>query len=71
VPEGGKLVKVRLERSRCVGHAQCYAVDPDLFPIDDSGYSVLEEHEVEPVDEQLIRDGVAACPETALILDAD
>ncbi|MFZ3306150.1 MAG: ferredoxin, partial [Mycobacterium sp.] len=27
-------MKVRLEQSKCVGHAQCYAVDPDLFPID-------------------------------------
>ena len=39
---------VRLEQSRCVGHAQCYAVDPELFPIDDSGYSILEEREVIP-----------------------
>jgi ferredoxin len=41
-------VKVRVEHSRCVGHAQCYAVDPEIFPIDDSGYSTLEEHEVAP-----------------------
>ena len=65
------LVKVRLEKSRCVGHAQCYAVDPDLFPIDASGYSVLEEREVGPEDEQLIRDGVSSCPEMALIIEED
>jgi ferredoxin len=64
-------MKVHLERLRCVGHAQCYAVDPDLFPIDDSGYSILEEHEVRPEDEQVVRDGVAACPEMALILEED
>lgn len=62
-------MKVRLEQSKCVGHAQCYAVDPELFPIDDSGYSTLEEREVRPEDEALIRDGVAACPEIALILE--
>jgi len=67
--EEGNLVKVRLEKSKCVGHAQCYAVDPDLFPIDDSGYSILEEHEVRLEDEQLTRDGVASCPEMALILE--
>jgi ferredoxin len=65
------LVKVRLEKSRCVGHAQCYAVDPELFPIDASGYSILEEREVGPEDEQLIRDGVASCPEMALIIEED
>ncbi len=43
-------MKVRLDPSRCVGHAQCYAVDPDLFPIDDSGNSILAEHEVRPED---------------------
>ncbi|MBY0443519.1 MAG: ferredoxin [Mycobacteriaceae bacterium] len=59
-------MKVRLDRSRCAGHAQCYAVDPNLFPIDDSGYSLLDEYEVRPEDVPVIRDGVAACPEAAL-----
>ncbi|BBX17107.1 ferredoxin [Mycolicibacterium duvalii] len=62
-------MKVHLEQSKCVGHAQCYAVDPDLFPIDDSGYSILEPTEVTPENEQRIRDGVAACPELALVLE--
>jgi ferredoxin len=64
-------MKVRLDRDKCVGHAQCYAVDPELFPIDDSGYSTLEPHDVKPGDEQATRDGVAACPELALILEDD
>ena len=65
------IVKVRVEQSRCVGHAQCYAVDPEIFPIDESGYSTLEEHEVAPEDAQVVRDGVASCPEMALILHED
>jgi ferredoxin len=69
--EGRVDVKVRLEQARCVGHAQCYAVDPNLFPIDDSGYSTLETHTVSPGDEQVTRDGVAACPEQALILEEE
>jgi ferredoxin len=64
-------VKVRLDQSKCVGHAQCYAVDPNLFPIDDSGYSILEAHGVRPGDEQQVRDGVAACPELALVLEEE
>jgi ferredoxin len=54
-----------------VGHAQCYTVDAELFPIDESGYSILEAHDVRPEDEHAIRDGVAACPELALILEDD
>ncbi|MDT5118753.1 MAG: hypothetical protein QOE30_4492 [Mycobacterium sp.] len=64
-------MRVRLEKSKCVGHAQCYAVDPDLFPIDESGYSILEEYEVPPEDAELIRDGVASCPEMALVIEDD
>jgi ferredoxin len=64
-------MKVRLETAKCVGHAQCYAVSPELFPIDDDGYSVLRPHLVKPEDEQETRDGVAACPELALVLEAD
>lgn len=64
-------MRIHVERSLCAGHAHCYGVDPDLFPIDDSGYSILEAHEVKPKDEQITRDGVAACPEMALILEED
>jgi ferredoxin len=64
-------MKVRLERSKCAGHAQCYAADPILFPIDDAGYSTLQERTVAPGDEQATRHGVAACPELALIIEED
>jgi ferredoxin len=62
-------MKVRLDRDRCVGHAQCYAQAPELFPLDDNGYSILEPHDVAHGDEQATRDGVAACPESALVLE--
>ena len=64
-------MRVRLEKSKCVGHAQCYAVDPTLFPIDESGYSVLEDRNVAPEDEEVTRDGVASCPEMALFIEED
>lgn len=53
-------MRVRLEQSKCVGHAQCYAVDPDLFPIDESGYSILAEHESNPKTSK--RPGTASPP---------
>jgi ferredoxin len=64
-------MKVRLQRDKCVGHAQCHAVDPDLFPIDDQGYSTLDSNEVAPGDEQPTRLGIGACPEVALVLEED
>ncbi|OBK63279.1 ferredoxin [Mycobacterium colombiense] len=62
-------MKVRVDNSKCMGHAQCYAVSPKLFPIDESGYSNVQAHEVTPGDEQLTREGVEACPEQALIIE--
>lgn len=64
-------MKIRLDRARCSGHAQCYAVDPELFPIDDEGFSVLREHEVGAAEESATREGVSACPGSALILNDD
>jgi ferredoxin len=64
-------MKVRLERAKCAGHAQCYAVSPDVFPIDDEGFSVMDEHAVAPEEESQTRDGVASCPELALVIDEE
>jgi ferredoxin len=64
-------MKVHLERGKCSGHAQCFAIEPDLFPIDDDGYSILQEHTVAPGDEQATRRGVNVCPELALIIEED
>jgi ferredoxin len=47
----------------------CNAVAPELFPLDDEGYSILEPQVVAAGDLQLARNGVAACPEGALSLD--
>lgn len=64
-------MRVRLDRAKCSGHAQCYAVSAELFPIDEAGYSVLEESVVRPEDEAAVRSGVDACPEEALRIIED
>lgn len=62
-------MKVRVDNARCMGHALCHATDPELFPIDDAGYSNLVARVVRNEDEEITRKAVAACPERALILD--
>lgn len=64
-------MKLRLEREKCVGHAQCFAADEDLFPLDDAGYSSLTTTEIAPQDVERARAGVYACPERALVLEGD
>ncbi|HEX7856875.1 MAG TPA: ferredoxin [Sphingobium sp.] len=56
-------MKIRLEKSQCVGNARCHAVAEKLYPLDDEGYVATEGFTVEPGDETLARRGARACPE--------
>jgi ferredoxin len=62
-------MRIRLDRDSCAGHALCNATDPDLFPIDDDGYSNLDVTEVADADVERAKRGVGACPERALLLE--
>jgi ferredoxin len=64
-------VKVRVDTTKCMGHALCHATDPELFPIDEAGYSNLEARVVKPEDEGITQEAVHCCPEMALILEED
>ncbi|GAB98542.1 putative 3Fe-4S ferredoxin [Gordonia namibiensis NBRC 108229] len=64
-------MRLRLDRDLCVGHAQCFAIDPDLFPIDDDGFSLVEDQEVPEDQVAAAQAGVNACPERALRLEGD
>jgi ferredoxin len=62
-------MRIRLDRSACVGHALCNSIDPELFPLDDGGFSIVEPHDVQPAEEQRAREAAASCPERALLVD--
>ncbi|WP_179467167.1 ferredoxin [Mycolicibacterium vinylchloridicum] len=64
-------MKIRLIRAKCAGHAQCYAIAPDIFPIDDEGFCILEERVVEAAEVEAARAGATSCPELALVIDED
>jgi ferredoxin len=64
-------VKIRIEKSACVGNARCAAVAPELFPLDDNGCINLEEIDVPPGMEELARRGALACPQRIIVVDND
>lgn len=64
-------MRVSVQRGKCAGHALCQAVSRELFPLDDEGYSALQDTLVRPDDEHAVREAVQACPEEALTIDAD
>lgn len=66
-------MKVKADNRLCSGHARCAAVAPQIFLLDDDGYTAITEIDVPPELEALARRGVRACPERALTIldDAD
>ena len=59
-------MRVQVNRSRCQGHARCWAEAPDLYLLDDDGYSAVADVEVPTGLEDAARRGAAACPERAI-----
>ena len=61
-------MKASIDLNRCSGHARCYAVDPELFQLDESGYALRAEVEIPPGEEEKAGLAVASCPERAISL---
>jgi ferredoxin len=64
-------MKIRIEKIACVGNARCAAVAPELFPLDENGYILVEEIDVPPGQEELARRGARACPERIILIEED
>ena len=60
---------IRVDRSKCSGHAVCAMLDEELFPIDDEGYSIADGKAVPTGMEERAQRGVTACPEGAISLE--
>jgi ferredoxin len=61
-------VRILVEKRRCQGHAQCAALAPDLFVLDDLGYLALVDVEVADDNVPAARRGALACPERAITI---
>lgn len=56
-------MKIKINRSACVGHARCAAVAPDLYRLDDDGYIASDGFDVPDGQELMAKRGAKACPE--------
>jgi ferredoxin len=60
-------MRVHVDREKCQGHNRCYALAPELFEVDDFGYSSEVSDGVVPEGlEEKARLAVANCPEYAI-----
>jgi ferredoxin len=64
-------MKIRINKSACVGNARCAAVSEQLFPLDDDGYIAVEEVDVPAGMEELARKGARACPERIIVIEEE
>ena len=61
-------MKVAVDTEACQGHARCWEICPEVFSLDDEGYSQVRTDEVPPALEDKVREAVANCPERAISL---
>ena len=64
-------MRVRVEQDKCQGHGRCHAVSPDVFAVDEYGYSLPLDGLVAAGLEAAARRGAAACPERAITIIHD
>lgn len=64
-------MKIKVDVERCVGHARCAAVAPELFELNDDGFNVTAEQQVEPELEKQARRAARACPERIITIEEE
>lgn len=62
-------MRIHVDQAVCTGHARCNSINPDLFLLDDVGYSAISTVDVPPGLEEDARQAVSNCPERAISLE--
>lgn len=62
-------MKVFVDTAKCQGHARCYALAPNVFDINDDGYNITPETDVDPAYVDEARLGAESCPERAITIE--
>jgi ferredoxin len=62
-------LRVRVDREKCIGSANCIASAPSAFRIDDDNKAVLLDPD--SVDEETLLLSAESCPTEAIILEDD
>jgi ferredoxin len=62
-------MRVRVDRTRCLGTGGCEALAPEVFEVADDGVVAVLVDRVGPAEEEAVRDAVDSCPTLALSLE--
>jgi ferredoxin len=61
-------MKITVDPKACQGHARCNALHPDLFELDDLGYSIVRDLEIPAGQEDRVDQVIRVCPERAIAI---
>ena len=64
-------MKIKSETEKCVGHARCAAVAPEVFSLDDNGFNTTPEIAVPDALKDKAARGARACPEMIILVEED
>lgn len=63
-----RKLKVRIDRSLCIGAATCIAIAPKAFELDDEAKAILLDTSEQDTDETIIQ-AAKSCPVMAIIIE--
>lgn len=66
---GKPMLRVIADRSRCCGYGLCAQMCPELYKLDGDGLIALETDQVPEGMEAEAREGAAACPAEAIVIE--
>jgi ferredoxin len=61
-------MQVRVDPEACQGHARCWDICPEVFSIDDDGFSSVSMPQVPAELERKVQEAASNCPERAITL---
>lgn len=59
-------MKVKVNKDACIGCGACEAICPNVFKIEDDGFSNVKVDNVPKDDEENVRDAIDSCPTGAI-----
>lgn len=64
-------MRLRVNPVQCVAHGLCAELLPEAVRLDDWGYPILDDGELDPELADLARRAADACPTLALLLESE
>ena len=64
-------MRIVVDHDLCSGHGRCAAVAPEVYALDENGFSAVNELDVPVHLEHAARAGASNCPERAITLIGD